>query len=136
MRKKDKLEVRERAKYCCEYCMSQEEFSMDIFSIEHIIPIVKGGSNLLSNLALSCQGCNSFKHIAVEVIDIVTGNKVSLYNPRADEWSHHFEWSKDYSLMFGKTAVGRATIIRLRLNRKGLVKLRGVFAAAGLHPPY
>lgn len=136
MMKKDKNAVRERARFCCEYCLSQEEFSMDIFSIEHIIPLVKKGTNLLSNLALSCQGCNSFKHTAVEVIDIVTGNKVFLYNPRTDDWNHHFEWSKDYSLMLGKTATGRASIIRLKLNRKGVVKLRLVFFAAGLHPPY
>ncbi len=136
MRKKEKLLVKERAKFCCEYCLSQEDFSMDVFSIEHIIPIVKGGTNILSNLALSCQGCNSFKHIAVEVIDVVTGNKVLLYNPRTDIWNNHFEWSKDYTLILGKTATGRASILRLKLNKKGLVKLRSVFTAAGLHPPY
>jgi hypothetical protein len=30
--------VTERAKGCCEYCQSQEMFSTQIFSIEHILP--------------------------------------------------------------------------------------------------
>ena len=31
--------VVERAKACCEYCQSQERYSPDPFSVEHIIPL-------------------------------------------------------------------------------------------------
>jgi hypothetical protein len=37
--------------------------------------------------------------------------------------------------MIGKTPVGRATIVRLQLNRFGLVNYRRVLAAVGEHPP-
>ncbi|MBV7331348.1 HNH endonuclease [Chloroflexi bacterium TSY] len=37
--------VKKRAKNCCEYCWSQEEYSPDSFSIEHITPLSKGGPN-------------------------------------------------------------------------------------------
>ncbi|MCP4657958.1 MAG: HNH endonuclease [bacterium] len=36
-------------------------FSTHDFSIEHIVPIQKGGESTLDNLALACQGCNNFK---------------------------------------------------------------------------
>ncbi|MDX2285233.1 MAG: HNH endonuclease [Bacteroidia bacterium] len=39
---------------CCEYCKSQAAFATYSFSIEHIIPLSKGGTHDLSNLALAC----------------------------------------------------------------------------------
>lgn len=51
--------VRLRAKNCCEYCLSQEQFATQRFSIEHILPISKQGKTTLDNLALACQGCNN-----------------------------------------------------------------------------
>lgn len=47
MKQSLKKEVRERAKFCCEYCFAQMLFSADVFSIEHILPLVKGGLNIL-----------------------------------------------------------------------------------------
>jgi hypothetical protein len=35
----------------------------------------------------------------------------------------------------GKTAIGRATVEALQLNREVLVEARGTWIAAGLHPP-
>ncbi|MGE0083882.1 MAG: HNH endonuclease [Desulfococcaceae bacterium] len=56
-----KRSVAEQAEGCCEYCLSQLRFSMQSFSIEHIIPADKGGKTESENLALSCQGCNNHK---------------------------------------------------------------------------
>ena len=53
--------VTERAKGCCEYCRSQEMFSTQVFSIEHILPISQSGTTTFDNLALACQGCNNNK---------------------------------------------------------------------------
>ncbi len=50
-----------RAYGCCEYCMSQEKYASQSFSIEHIIPVFSGGDDDLENLALACQGCNNIK---------------------------------------------------------------------------
>jgi 5-methylcytosine-specific restriction endonuclease McrA len=53
-----KKKVAERADFLCEYCFSPRRFSPDSFSIEHIQPKSKSGSDDLDNLALACQGCN------------------------------------------------------------------------------
>lgn len=64
--------VLERAFECCEYCLSQLRLSMQSFSIEHILPIDKGGKSDLENLALSCQGCNNHKYNKTEGVDPIS----------------------------------------------------------------
>lgn len=61
--------VSERAGYCCEYCHSQEYFSTQLFSVEHIIPRSRCGKTMPENLALSCQGCNAHKYTKAEGYD-------------------------------------------------------------------
>lgn len=128
--------VKERAKLCCEYCFAQLLFSADSFSIEHIKPLSKEGLTILENLAFSCQRCNNHKFTATESIDPVTGSMAVLYNPRIHIWNEHFEWTEDYTEVLGISSTGRATILRLQLNREGIVNLRRVLYQAGLHPPF
>ena len=86
--------VFERARGCCEYCRSQARFAMQPFSIEHIVPRAQRGTEQLSNLALSCQGCNGSKYTHTEAIDPVTGETVPLFNPRSHAWAgRHMPWS-------------------------------------------
>lgn len=40
----------------CEYCGR-----LDNLSLEHIVPISRGGQNTLSNVTIACKGCNSSK---------------------------------------------------------------------------
>ena len=134
--RKDKDTVAERANFCCEYCFTQLNYSSDSFSIEHIIPLVKGGTNDLDNLAFSCQGCNNRKYIKTEARDELTGQFVSLYHPRLDKWHKHFKWSNDKLLILGITAKGRVTIKALDLNRFGVVNLRGLLMLIDEHPPH
>ncbi len=131
-----KKKVQERAKYCCEYCLSQSKFSADSFVIEHIIPLAKGGTDDLENLALSCQRCNNHKFTATHSLDTATGILVALYHPRIDAWELHFQWSEDFTEIIGISPNGRASVQRLQLNRQGLINLRQVFVQVGLHPPY
>lgn len=131
-----KRKVKERAKNCCEYCLSQQTYSPDSFSIEHIIPVSKGGSDLLPNLAYACQGCNNFKYNHTHSFDLVTGKWVHLYHPRRDNWTHHFKWNTDKTLLIALSPIGRATVERLKLNRLGVVNLRKVLVAIDEHPPY
>lgn len=131
---KQKIQVKTRAKNCCEYCMSQEEYSTDTFSIEHIIPRAKGGSNHLDNLANACQGCNNRKFVSTDAVDPLTGEIVQLYHPRQDVWNEHFAWSYDFTLLVGLTPIGRATIDRLDLNRRQVMNLRHILQRSGLHP--
>jgi 5-methylcytosine-specific restriction endonuclease McrA len=127
--------VLERAKGCCEYCLSQEQYSPDSFAVEHIIPLSKGGANSLENLAFACQGCNNRKYTNTESVDPVTQAIVPLFHPRRNLWSDHFAWSDDCSLILGLTPIGRATVEKLQLNRVGLVNLRRILFEAGEHPP-
>ena len=127
--------TRDRANGICEYCRSQERFSPQRFSVEHIKPQSAGGASTPANLALSCQGCNGHKYTKQQAPDPVTRRIVPLFHPRRQRWSDHFAWGADGSLIVGVTSVGRATVEALRMNRIELVNLREVLYAAQQHPP-
>ncbi len=127
--------VIQRAQGRCEYCLSQEEFSTQAFSIDHIIPEEKGGETTLDNLALSCQGCNNHKYTKTDGYDPLTHQMVPLYNPRQQQWDKHFVWNEDYTLILGLTPTGRTTIETLYLNRAGVINLRQLLYQAKRHPP-
>jgi hypothetical protein len=44
-------------------------------------------------------------------------------------------WNEDCTRLLGLTPVGRATIVKLQLNRLGVVNLRRVLRGIGEHPP-
>ena len=96
-----------RAQAYCEYCKT---FVPDTFEIEHIIPVIQGGTNDLDNLALSCGGCNSRKSSKTNAIDPLTGIEAPLFHPRNDIWQEHFEWTVNYTQLIGISPIGRATI--------------------------
>lgn len=133
--KQQKQKVVRQAGGCCEYCWSQARFAPDPFSIEHIVPRSKGGTDEDGNLALACQGCNGRKYNHIEARDPVNGNLVSLFHPRQQRWEEHFAWNSDFTRVIGLTPVGRATLERLQLNREGVVNLRKVLHDIGEHPP-
>lgn len=127
--------VEERAGGRCEYCLSPSAYSPDPFAVEHIVPRVRGGGHRPPNLAFSCLGCNSYKGADTTAVDPVSGERVPLYHPRAHQWGEHFAWSEAGTRLLGLTPIGRATIVRLDLNREGVVNLRELLRDAGLHPP-
>ncbi len=49
--------IRQRDNYTCAYCGSQEE-SMHV---DHVLPLIQGGTNDPENLATACKACNSGK---------------------------------------------------------------------------
>ncbi len=124
-----------RAKGVCEYCRCPKRFVPQSFTVEHIIPISRGGKTVLRNLAWACMACNNHKYNKVEAIDPQTGRKVRLFNPRRHPWPDHFAWTEDAMRIIGLTATGRATVKALRLNGEELINLRGVLLSQGLHPP-
>jgi len=65
----------------------------------------------------------------------MTLESVALFNPRLEDWDHHFKWSQDLFFVEAKTASAGATMELLMLNRKGLVNLRKALAHFGVHPP-
>jgi len=128
--------VLDRARGCCEYCLTQRKFSPDPFALEHIVPKSKGGATVDANLALSCQGCNGHKFTATEATDPLTLRMAPLDHPRLDRWSAHFQWSGDAVRVVGTSPTGRATVERLRLNREEVVNLREILVPLGKHPPH
>ena len=129
-----RIQVALRAGHKCEYCKSPEKYSISGFSMEHVTPTSKGGTSTIENLALACQQCNNHKYNAVEALDPVSEETYKLFNPRSAKWENHFAWDYQYLHVVGLTGMGRATVYRLNLNRKGIVNLRSLLAANDLHP--
>jgi hypothetical protein len=127
--------VAERAGLRCEYCRCLSEFTSDDYAVEHIHPQARGGNNALANLAWSCPGCNSRKFTATTGIDPVTGDTVALYHPRRDRWGDHFAWAGGGLFIAGVSPTGRATVERIRLNRRRVVNLRYALITSEVHPP-
>lgn len=126
--------VFKRAQSRCEYCLFPARLTNAPMHCEHIIPKSKGGTSTLDNLALACAWCNGFKSARTHARDPKTGKIVRLFNPRKDKWGRHFRWSEDLTKIEGLTAIGRATVEALRLNRDELVRLRRLLLAIGEHP--
>jgi hypothetical protein len=99
------------------------------------MPRSKGGSDDMDNLALACMGCNDHKYEKTEYKDPVTGEVVPLFHPQLHNWQEHFSWDEEYTEMVGITAIGRATIEALQLNRKGVANLRRLLRLINEHPP-
>ena len=104
------------------------------FKVDHITPTSLGEKTELENLALACFHCNRCKSNVVKAIDPET-IKVGLFHTRKDTWSEHFIWSKDGLFIVALTAMGRATLIKLELNRERVIYIRTEDVLIGRHPP-
>ncbi len=124
--------VHERAAFHCEYCQTGQRVTGQAMHVEHINP---AGDNDLDNLCLACPTCNQSKSQATSAPDPETNEIVPLFNPRTQVWSEHFEWIQDGTMLRGLTPVGRATIVRLRMNMLRIVNAGKVWVRAGEHPP-
>lgn len=124
--------VHERADYCCEYCYTSQHIIGQAMHVEHIDP--KGGDDP-DNLCLSCATCNMSKALATSAADPETGAVMSLFNPRIQVWSEHFAWAESATVVQGLTPTGRATISRLKMNRRRVVDARRRWVLTGEHPP-
>lgn len=132
--------VRRRARFRCEYCHSPEYLSPDRFTLEHILPQSRGGSDEPENLALACHRCNERHYNFTTGVDPETTEEVLLFHPRKQQWSAHFVWTKDGIKIRGTTAIGRATCSRLDLNDErrdepSIQIARRFWVEAGWHPP-
>lgn len=128
-------QVIKKSKGYCEYCLSPADFSPSPFCLDHIVPEVLNGKTIFNNLAYACGGCNGYKHDKISSLDSITNSKISLYNPRTDNWNEHFYWSNDELTLNGRTPKGRITIDLLKINREQSINLRSILRLVGLHPP-
>jgi HNH endonuclease len=121
--------VRQRAGYLCEYCHTDERWQLVQFTIDHIIPLSKGGTDEIDNLALACFHCNRQKSNNLSYKDVL------IFNPRQSSWNEHFCWSKNGLRILAKTEIGEVTIELLRLNRERILQIRQDDILVNRHPP-
>jgi hypothetical protein len=128
-----RAEVTARAGHRCEYCHLPTRGQVATFPIDHVVPRTAGGGADPDNLALTCPHCNAHKWMTAEGPDPETGEVVRFYHPRQQAWDDHFQWDPaGTGELLGKTAVGRATVLGLRINDQDMVRLRLLLAELGL----
>jgi hypothetical protein len=125
--------ITQRALGRCEYCGLSQEGQEATFHIDHIIPLTADGQTTTDNLALACVSCSLRKAARQTVVDRQTGEEVPLYNPRRERWSDHFRW--DGVRVIGQTAIGRAAVVALDMNRPLILAIRREEAKLG-RPPF
>lgn len=127
--------VARQARCRCGYCQTQEAVIGAALEIDHLLPESLGGLTTEQNLWLACSLCNDHKGNRYFLIDPFSGLRVRIFNPREQSWAEHFAWAENATRVDGRTAAGRATVAALQLNRPSLVLARGLWVAAGWHPP-
>ena len=125
-----------RAGGACEYCRLLEAATGVTFHIEHVKPRFQGGRTVMSNLALSCPGCNLAKAEKTTGED-QSGQVWRLFNPREFEpsrlgWHLHFALDQETGAILPRTPVGEATVVALRMNSPRRMFARRLQVKAGL----
>lgn len=125
--------VRERADHRCEYCRLSQVGQEAAFHVDHVHPRKLGGETEIDNLALACVSCSLRKGAAVQAPDPVTSEPASIFHPRRQIWTEHFQPEPDGTLT-GLTPEGRATVAVLKINRGLAVQIRAEEAERGRYP--
>jgi hypothetical protein len=118
--------VARRAGNRCEYCGLSQIGQEAVFHIDHIVPQSDGGPTVADNLALACVSCSLQKSARQSAIDPETGSEIPLFNPRTQLRPEHFCWEGE--TVNPITAIGRATVTALALNRPVILAIptRGI----------
>lgn len=119
----------------CEYCASSERVTGVPLEVDHVIPLSRRGVTAQANLCRACPQCNAYKADQIEAIDPVSEDRVPLYNPRQQQWTDHFAWSEDGTMITGQTPIGRATVEALKVNNPITIRARRLWVSVGWHPP-
>ena len=127
-------ETARRANHRCEYCHAPESVFNFPFEVEHIQSLSSGGKDTPSNRALACRSCNVYKGIQIQAEDPDTGKLLPLYHPRKNHWSAHFQFQIGTGEVIGLSAIGRATIVCLKMNSNAQIIARKEWNLLGLYP--
>lgn len=125
-----------RAGGACEYCRLLEAATGVTFHIEHVLPRSHGGRTAMSNLALSCPGCNLAKADRTTGTD-GGGTLQPLFNPRLFDpsilgWHLHFVLNRESGLIVPRTPIAEATVATLDMNNANRTFARRLQIQAGL----
>jgi hypothetical protein len=77
----------------------------------------------------------SLRGARIEALDPETQQIAPLFNPRQHRWLEHFVWANGGTHVQGLTAIGRATVVALRLNNDYAVRARAIWIEFSWHPP-
>lgn len=124
--------VRLRAAGRCEYCRLHEAYATARFHVDHIIAEKHRGTTVAENLAWACLSCNLHKGSNIAGMDPVTDQVCTLFHPRIDRWSDHFEWHGAW--LRGLTDKGRTTVAVLAINHLDSVQVRASLLEEGVEP--
>ena len=125
--------VVERANGRCEYCLlHQRDAALFDHEIDHIIAEKHRGQTTDDNLALACFECNRYKGSDIASIDPQTNELTALFNPRQQIWTDHFVLED--ARIVPLTAIGRVTVMLLRLNAEPRIRRREGLMALGRYP--
>ena len=125
-------QVYERAAGCCEYCQTCEANTGQTMQVDHIDP---HGSDDLENLCLSCWSCNNYKRRATHVLIHRPRRRSLCFIPAHSSGTSILNGWRNSPRIRGRTPTGRATIVRLKMNRPVIVVARQRWVEGGYHPP-
>ena len=131
----NRMKVREQYNFRCGYCGVREIDVGSALEIDHFQPTSQRGSDELDNLVYACPACNRYKAVQQTAVDPLTNQTVSLFHPQQQRWLDHFVWNEDATQIVGTTAIGRATVEALKMNRSQLLRVRRMWVKMGEHPP-
>lgn len=127
--------ILQRANFTCEYCKTPELFSGLALEIDHIVPQSDAGEDTPENTCAACRSCNKYKHGFQTATDPQTDKDEPLFNPRTQNWHEHLSWNEDFTEITETSAIGRATVERLKLNNAIIIRARAMWRKAGWTPP-
>ena len=96
-----RIRAMKRDKFTCQYCgISGSEAELEI---DHIVPISKGGSNHISNLATACRKCNLEKSDNegkpfVSRLKVKTSQTILNNHPLLDMYFHTYDENNELDL--------------------------------------
>lgn len=124
--------VVERAERKCEYCLIDQEFTLLLHHVDHIISLKHRGKTESENLALACADCNWAKGSDIASLDPQTEALTYFFHPRLHGWTKHFELVEGE--IRGRTPEGRSTVYIFRFNEPERVAERRTLQRLGLYP--
>ena len=127
--------VRQHFSNTCGYCRTAEALTAMTFEFDHLFPRSLGGETKFENICFACPACNRVKGNRISFIDPESGDRIALFHPHLQRWSEHFVWAENGTMVIGKTAIGRASVLALQMNRSSIVRIRAMWVLHGEHPP-
>ncbi len=91
----------------------------------------------MNNFAWACPFCNNRKN--QRLFYPASGPRiVRLFDPRYDTWGEHFFFANEYSVIWGRSPIGQATVDALAMNDlrpESLAAQRLALILANRYPP-